>query len=47
MVEIALIDQLVDMKDSSAKPAFQALLTSGAAGPDVRERAQWAIGQLQ
>lgn len=47
IVAIALIDQIVDLKDSSARTALEALIQSTGAAPEVRERAQWALGQLK
>lgn len=47
MVQIALIDQLVDMKDSAAKPALQSLAQNNAANSEARERARWALERLQ
>jgi len=47
MVQIALIDQLTDMRDRGAVPALQALLNDKNANPEVRQRAEWALGRLQ
>ena len=47
MVQIALIDQLVDLKEAGAKPSLTTLAKDDAVNPAVRERAQWALGRLQ
>jgi len=47
MVQIALIDQLTDMRDRGAVPALQTLLSDKNANPEVRQRAEWALGRLR
>ncbi len=47
MVQIALIDQLTDMRDRGAVPALEALVNDKNANAEVRQRAQWALGRLQ
>ena len=47
MVQIALIDQLADLRDPNAVPALKGLLGDAAANADVRQRAQWALGRIQ
>jgi anti-sigma factor RsiW len=47
MVQIALIDQLADLRDHAAVPALQDLAKSGQANPEVKQRAQWAIARMQ
>jgi HEAT repeat protein len=47
LVQIALIDQLVDVRDRNAVPALESLATSSDANQEVRQRAQWALGRLQ
>lgn len=47
MVQIALIDQLTDMRDRGAVPALQALVTDVNANPEVRRRAEWSLGRLR
>lgn len=47
MVQVAVIDALVERRDRSAAPALRAIADDAAAATAVRERARWAIGQLQ
>lgn len=47
MVEIAILDQLVEMRERSARPAITTLMTSAGVNPEVKEHAQWALGRLQ
>lgn len=47
LVQIALLDQLVALKDREARPAIQQLTSSTSASPEVREHAQWALQQIQ
>ena len=47
MVQIALIDQLTDLHEREAVPALQSLAQNAAVNPEVRQRAQWALGRLQ
>jgi hypothetical protein len=47
LVQIAIIDQLVDMKDLAARSVLRSLAADAKANDDVRQRAQWAIRQLQ
>jgi len=47
MVQIALIDQLTDMRNRDALPALQDLSRNTSVNPEVRQRAQWALGRLQ
>jgi len=47
MVQIALIDQLTDMRDRGAMPALEALLSDKSVNPEVRQRAEWALGRLR
>lgn len=47
MVQIALIDQLAELRDPSAVPALTALAADAAANKDVRQRAHWALEKLQ
>jgi hypothetical protein len=46
LVQIALIDALVHMRDKSAAGEFQKLSTEPAANAAVRQRAQWALHTL-
>jgi HEAT repeat protein len=47
MVQIALIDQLADMRDRGAVPALQTLVGDGQVNSEVRQRAEWALGRLR
>lgn len=47
LVEIAILDQLVEMHERSAKPAISTLAGSPAVNPEVKQHATWALGQLQ
>jgi anti-sigma factor RsiW len=46
MVQIALIDQLVELKVPQARPALQTLAAGANVNSEVKERAQWALGRL-
>jgi len=47
MVQIAILDQIVELHEKSAVPAVQFLLSTKDVNPDVRQRAEWALKQLQ
>lgn len=47
MVEIAILDQLVEMRERSAKPAINTLMSATDVNPEVKEHATWALRQLQ
>ena len=47
MVQLALIDFLVDMRDKSAAGSLAALQRSPATDKNVREKASWGLSQLQ
>jgi len=47
MVQIALIDQLADLRDRNAVSALQDLSRNGQVNPEVRQRAQWAVARMQ
>jgi hypothetical protein len=47
LVQIAIVDQIVELHEKSAVPAIQFLLSGQDVNPDVRQRAQWALKQLQ
>jgi len=47
LVEIALIDLAVDLKDKEAVPQLRTLLQDSSADADVRERAKWALEKFQ
>jgi hypothetical protein len=47
LVQIAILDQIVESHEESAAPSIQFLMSSQNVNPDVRQRAQWALKQLQ
>jgi len=47
MVEIAILDQLVEMKEKDAKPAIAKLMSASDVNPEVKQHAVWALGKLQ
>ena len=47
MVQIALIDQLVEMKERKAAESIRRLEQDPKLNPAVRERARWGLRQLQ
>jgi hypothetical protein len=47
MVQIALIDLLVEIRDKPAGQALKDLMQESRLNPEVRERALWALGQMQ
>jgi HEAT repeat protein len=47
LVQIAILDQIVELHEKSADSAIQFLLSGQNVNPDVRQRAQWALKQLQ
>ncbi len=46
LVQIALIDALVDMKDRRSVTVFKKLSADGSVNESVRQRANWAIGRF-
>jgi HEAT repeat protein len=47
LVQIALIDLVVDLKDSTAVTELKQVAENGSLNPSVRERAAWAVARLQ
>lgn len=47
LVQISILDQIVEMRDKSAIPAIQTLISAAGTNPEVKEHAVWALGQLQ
>jgi len=47
LAQVALVEMLVDMKQTEAKPQIQALLASSDLDPTVRDRMEQAINKLQ
>jgi len=46
LVQIAIIDLLVEIREKRSIQALRQLIKDNHLNPDVRERAQWGIGQL-
>lgn len=46
-VQVALIDTLTELRDTEAVPTLQALSKDANTNPEVRGRAQWALGRIQ
>jgi len=47
LVQIALIDLVVDLKDSASISELRQVARNGSLNPSVRERAAWAVERLQ
>ncbi len=47
LVQLALIDLIVDIRDKDALPSLAALRTSATADRNVKEKALWGLTQLQ
>ena len=47
LVQIAILDEIVEVHDRTAAPAVQALVAKQDANPEVKQHAQWALRQLQ
>lgn len=47
LVQIALIDLLVELRDAQAAPALRTLAGDAEVNPEVRQRAQWALARLR
>jgi anti-sigma factor RsiW len=47
IVQVALIDLLVDLKETEAAPELQRVATDNATDIGVRQRAEWALERLQ
>jgi hypothetical protein len=47
MVQLALIDLIVDMRDKGALPSLATLERSPGTDKNVKEKAQWGLSQLQ
>jgi hypothetical protein len=47
IVQVALIELMVDLREKQASHALQSVATDTAADAGVRERAQWALEQLR
>lgn len=47
LVQVALIDLLVDIRDRQAAPGLRKLADDNSVDDDVKERARWALTRLQ
>ncbi|MBZ5607431.1 MAG: HEAT repeat domain-containing protein [Acidobacteriia bacterium] len=47
LVQIAILDQIVELRERSAASAIQLLESGQDVNPDVKQHAQWALRQLQ
>jgi HEAT repeat protein len=47
LVQIAILDQMVELREKAGAQAIQKLVSSQDVNPDVRQRGQWALKQLQ
>lgn len=47
LVQIAILDEIVEVHDRSAAPSIQALVASADVNPEVKQHGQWALRQLQ
>ena len=47
LVQVALIDLLVDLKERQAEGELRALATAASVNDEVKQRAQWALERLQ
>ncbi len=47
LVQIAILDQIVELRERSAAPAIRLLESDAGVNPEVKQHAQWALGQLQ
>ncbi len=47
LVQVAIIDLLVQLNDTSAAPAFEKLAQNAQAPEEVRQRAVWGLKQLE
>ena len=47
LVQISILDEIVETRDKSAASSIQFLLSKQDLNPEVRQRAEWALKQLQ
>lgn len=47
LVQIAILDQLVDLRERSSVASVSSLLAEPGVSPEVRQRAEWAVKRLQ
>lgn len=47
LVQIAILDQIVDLREKTAATSVKFLLAKQDLNPDVKQRAEWALRQIQ
>ncbi len=47
LVQIAILDELVELRERSAISSVDHLLSEAKLNPEVRQRAEWAVRRLQ
>lgn len=47
LVQIAILDQIVDLREKTAGPSIKFLLSKQDLNTDVKQRAEWALRQIQ
>jgi hypothetical protein len=47
MVQIAILDEIVELREKTATPVIHTLTTASDVNPSVKEHASWALRQLQ
>jgi len=47
LAQIAVLDEIVELRERSATPVIQSLITQTDLNPEVKQHAQWALRQLE
>jgi hypothetical protein len=47
LAQIAVLDEIVELRERSAAPVIQSLITQTDVNPEVKQHAQWALRQLE
>jgi len=47
LAQIAVLDEIVELRERSAAPVIQNLITQTDVNPEVKQHAQWALRQLE
>ena len=47
LAQIAVLDEIVELRERSAAPVIRSLITQTDLNPDVKQHAQWALRQLE
>jgi HEAT repeats len=47
LAQIAVLDEIVELRERSAAPVIQGLITQTDLNPEVKQHAQWALRQLE